>query len=73
MAYLPGRTTPFGDNKSSSSLTFEEFVPPSAWTEDSTYHYLLVDLPGILNFHHKFISKTLQIFHISIVITYYYF
>ncbi|KAL7606762.1 hypothetical protein Lser_V15G18351 [Lactuca serriola] len=46
MAYLPGRTTPFGDNKSSSSLTFEEFVPPSAWTEDSTYHYLLVDLPG---------------------------
>ncbi|CAH1419420.1 unnamed protein product [Lactuca virosa] len=46
MAYLPGRTTPFGDKKSSSSLTFEEFVPPSAWTEESTYHYLLVDLPG---------------------------
>ncbi|KAI3766811.1 hypothetical protein L2E82_16885 [Cichorium intybus] len=45
MAHLPGRT-PFGDKKSSSSLTFEEFVPPSAWTEDSTHHYLLVDLPG---------------------------
>lgn len=38
--------TPFGDRKSSSSLAFEEFVPPSAWTEDSTCHYLLVDLPG---------------------------
>ncbi|XP_024970768.1 inactive protein RESTRICTED TEV MOVEMENT 2-like [Cynara cardunculus var. scolymus] len=45
MAYIPGRA-PFADRKSSSSLAFEEFVPPSAWTEDSTCHYLLVDLPG---------------------------
>ncbi|KAM0060510.1 putative alpha crystallin/Hsp20 domain, HSP20-like chaperone [Helianthus debilis subsp. tardiflorus] len=44
MAYNPGRS-PFGD-KQSSSLVFEEFVPPSAWTEDATCHYLLVDLPG---------------------------
>ncbi|KAJ9567298.1 hypothetical protein OSB04_003264 [Centaurea solstitialis] len=45
MAHIP-RITPFGDRKSSGSLAFEEFVPPSAWTEDSTCHYLLVDLPG---------------------------
>ncbi|KAI3777556.1 hypothetical protein L1987_47356 [Smallanthus sonchifolius] len=45
MAYVPGRS-PFGDRQSSSSLAFEEFVPPAAWTEDSTCHYLLVDLPG---------------------------
>ncbi|KAJ0436818.1 putative alpha crystallin/Hsp20 domain, HSP20-like chaperone [Helianthus annuus] len=44
MAYNAGRS-PFGD-KQSSSLVFEEFVPPSAWTEDATCHYLLVDLPG---------------------------
>ncbi|KAJ0680470.1 putative alpha crystallin/Hsp20 domain, HSP20-like chaperone [Helianthus annuus] len=44
MAYNTGRS-PFGD-KQSSSLVFEEFVPPSAWTEDTTCHYLLVDLPG---------------------------
>ncbi|KAI3761320.1 hypothetical protein L1987_51732 [Smallanthus sonchifolius] len=45
MAYVHGRS-PFGDRQSSSSLVFEEFVPPAAWTEDSTCHYLLVDLPG---------------------------
>nr|XP_043614324.1 histone chaperone RTT106-like [Erigeron canadensis] len=45
MAYFPG-ILPFGDRKSSSSLVFEEFVPPSAWTEDQTCHCLLVDLPG---------------------------
>ncbi|KAI3726901.1 hypothetical protein L1987_66708 [Smallanthus sonchifolius] len=45
MANVPGRS-PFGDKQSSSSLVFEEFVPPAAWTEDSTCHYLLVDLPG---------------------------
>ncbi|KAF5758482.1 putative alpha crystallin/Hsp20 domain, HSP20-like chaperone [Helianthus annuus] len=44
MAYNAGRSL-FGD-KQSSSLVFEEFVPPSAWTEDATCHYLLVDLPG---------------------------
>ncbi|XP_076947606.1 uncharacterized protein LOC143619601 [Bidens hawaiensis] len=44
MAHVPGRS-PFGDNQS-SRLVFEEFVPPSDWTEDSTCHYLLVDLPG---------------------------
>nr|GEX95512.1 inactive protein restricted TEV movement 2-like [Tanacetum cinerariifolium] len=45
MAYHP-RISPFGDRESSNSLRFEEFVPPSAWTEDQTCHYLLVDLPG---------------------------
>ncbi|KAL4584040.1 hypothetical protein LXL04_008630 [Taraxacum kok-saghyz] len=45
MAHLPGRA-PFVDKKSSSHLSFEEIVPPSAWTEDATCHYLLVDLPG---------------------------
>lgn len=25
----------------------EEIVPNSGWTEDSTSHYLLVDLPGM--------------------------
>ncbi|XP_071713809.1 uncharacterized protein [Rutidosis leptorrhynchoides] len=45
MEYLP-RLPHFGDIKSSSSLQFQEFVPPSAWTEDETCHYLLVDLPG---------------------------
>lgn len=29
-----------------SGITCEEFVPPSGWTQDSTTHYLLVDLPG---------------------------
>jgi hypothetical protein len=29
----------------------EEIVPNSGWTEDSTGHYLLVDLPGIYCFN----------------------
>ncbi|KAL8217579.1 hypothetical protein R6Q57_020952 [Mikania cordata] len=45
MESVPGRS-PFGGTQSWSSLVFEEFEPPSAWTEDSTCHYLLVDLPG---------------------------
>ncbi|PWA43044.1 HSP20-like chaperone [Artemisia annua] len=45
MANLP-RISPFGDRESLNSLSVEEFVPPSAWTEDQTCHYLLVDLPG---------------------------
>ncbi|XP_076942995.1 uncharacterized protein LOC143613058 [Bidens hawaiensis] len=44
MANVQGRL-PFDNKPSSSSLVFEEFVPPAAWTEDSTCHYLLVDLP----------------------------
>ncbi|KAK9054485.1 hypothetical protein SSX86_025563 [Deinandra increscens subsp. villosa] len=46
MAHTSGRSPFGGAQSSSSSLVFEEFVPPSAWTEDSTCHYLLVDLPG---------------------------
>ena len=41
------RKSPIGDRESSNSLAVEEFVPPSAWTEDQTCHYLLVDLPGM--------------------------
>ncbi|PWA55896.1 HSP20-like chaperone [Artemisia annua] len=48
MANLP-RISPFGDRESLNSLSVEEFVPPSAWTEDQTCHYLLVDLPESLN------------------------
>ncbi|XP_076914643.1 18.1 kDa class I heat shock protein-like [Bidens hawaiensis] len=44
MANVQGRS-PFDNKPSSSSLVFEEFVPPAAWTEDSTGHYLLVGLP----------------------------
>ncbi|XAR65450.1 hypothetical protein NMG60_11009586 [Bertholletia excelsa] len=27
-------------------VTHEEITPPSAWTEDSNAHYLIIDLPG---------------------------
>ncbi|KAJ0536400.1 putative alpha crystallin/Hsp20 domain, HSP20-like chaperone [Helianthus annuus] len=43
MAQISGKS-PFDNKPSLGSLVFEEFVPPSAWTDDSTC--LLVDLPG---------------------------
>ncbi|CAK9155678.1 unnamed protein product [Ilex paraguariensis] len=34
------------DGKNTQNSIFEELDPSSSWTEDSTFHYLLIDLPG---------------------------
>ncbi|KAK9278644.1 hypothetical protein L1049_028217 [Liquidambar formosana] len=39
-------TKGIGERRYLSNLKFEEFVPSSGWTDDSKFHYLLVDLPG---------------------------
>jgi hypothetical protein len=41
------RSGGIADRTRSRSHVVEEWVPSSAWTEDSNGHYLLVDLPGI--------------------------
>lgn len=39
MANITGR-------RQASDRVIEEFEPSAAWTEDSSSHYLLVDVPG---------------------------
>ncbi|KAK3024010.1 hypothetical protein RJ639_045030 [Escallonia herrerae] len=34
------------NTRATTRVAVEDFVPPFDWTEDSTCHYLLVDLPG---------------------------
>ncbi|XP_050222788.1 inactive protein RESTRICTED TEV MOVEMENT 2-like [Mercurialis annua] len=40
-----GKRVRFGVRASSRDHSVQEFVPSAAWTEDSEFHFLLIDLP----------------------------